>query len=59
MSSQKGDKMTEAKVRGWIYLIVGLASIYLTWSGRSDWALYLLALSMVFSGYHHAFGKHK
>ncbi len=51
--------MADAKIRGWIYLIVGLAAIYLTWSGRSDWALYLLALSMVFSGYHHAFGKHK
>jgi len=51
--------MTEAKIRGWIYLIVGLASIYLTWSGKSDSAIYLLALSMVFSGYHHTFGSHK
>jgi hypothetical protein len=51
--------MVETKTRGWIYLIVGILAIYFTWSGRGDWAVYLLAASMVLSGYHHAFGQHK
>lgn len=49
--------MAEKQMRGWIYLIVGAAAIYFTWSGRTDWALYALGVSMLFSGYHHAFGK--
>jgi len=51
--------MVEAKTRGWLYLIVGILSLYFTWRGNVDWAVYLLAASMVISGYHHAFGKHK
>ena len=49
--------MAESKTRGWIYLIVGILAIYFTWAGNADWALYLLGISMLFSGYHHAFGK--
>jgi hypothetical protein len=51
--------MVEPKVRGWLYLIIGLLALYFTWSGSVDKAVYLLAASMVISGYHHAFGKHK
>ena len=49
----------ETKTRGWLYLIVGVLAIYFNWSGRVDWAIYVLAISMVLSGLHHAFGKHK
>jgi hypothetical protein len=51
--------MVEPKIRGWLYLIVGLLALYFTWQGNVAWAVYLLAASMVISGYHHAFGKHK
>jgi hypothetical protein len=54
--------MADPKIRGWIYLIVGLLSTYLAWTGDASnirWAVLLLAISMLFSGYHHAFGKHK
>ncbi|MEM3154899.1 MAG: hypothetical protein QW165_05050 [Candidatus Woesearchaeota archaeon] len=51
--------MVVPQVRGWIYLIVGILALYFAWVDNLRWAVLLLALSMLFSGYHHAFGKHK
>jgi hypothetical protein len=51
--------MVEKSVRGWVYLIAGVLAGYFAWQNNLQWAVYVLALSMLFSGYHHAFGKHK
>ncbi len=51
--------MAEANVRGWIYVIAALLAGYFVWKGNVDWAVYVLALCMLFSGYHHITAKHK
>jgi len=51
--------MTEPKMRGWIYVIAALLAVYLAWKGNLQWAVYVLALCMLFSGYHHITAKHK
>ncbi len=45
--------MADSKVRGWIYIIVAILAGWFTYSGNIPWAIYLLALSMLFSGWHH------
>ncbi len=47
----------EAKTRGWMYIIIGLVAGYFAWTGNDKWAILLLALSLLLSGYHHAFGR--
>ncbi len=49
----------EKNVRGWIYIIGGLAAGYFTWQGNAVWSSYLFALLFLVSGWHHAFGKGK
>jgi len=45
--------MAESKVRGWIYIIVAILAGWFAYAGNTQWALYVLALSMLFSGWHH------
>jgi hypothetical protein len=49
----------ESKVRGWLYIIGALLAGYFTWQGNTMWALYVLALLFLVSGWHHAMGAHK
>ncbi|MEM4247235.1 MAG: hypothetical protein QXR48_01100 [Candidatus Woesearchaeota archaeon] len=51
--------MAEAKVRGWVYVVAALVAGYFGWQGNLQWAVYVLALCMLFSGYHHLTTKEK
>jgi len=45
--------MVESKVRGWIYIVAALLAGWFAWTGKDMWAILILALSMLISGYHH------
>jgi hypothetical protein len=51
----------DQKVRGWLAVIAALVVGYIAWSGKAEmkWAVLILALLLLISGYHHLTTKHK
>jgi hypothetical protein len=43
----------DSKTRGWIYIIGALVAGWLGWQAR-DWAILILSLLFLLTGYHHA-----
>jgi hypothetical protein len=53
--------LMDQKVRGWLAVIAALVVGYIAWSGKAEmkWAVLILALLLLISGYHHLTTKHK
>jgi hypothetical protein len=49
----------DQKVRGWLAVIAALVAGYLAYIGNMKWAVLILALLLLISGYHHITAKHK
>lgn len=51
----------DSKVRGWLAVIAALVAGYLAWTANDadKWAVMVLALLLLISGYHHITSKHK